>query len=188
MCPSNFIPIWSSLDKNTCLRTLLALKNVSTDCVFHQVSRQLRTKVIEQYVFITRPTNQTARLTCSGKPKTTNRRTMRVRTTCTLEDPSFTVLGSTSHRINIFRGQKQIEEINIEHYNKTKWTVIRPLAKSNLDEILSTPLVKLIVPTSALVAIVVCIGMSICIYRLYHSHLSGQSSITVAQPPLHIAA
>ena len=71
-----------------------------------------------------------------------------------MEDPSFTVLGSTSNRIDIFRGQKQIEEINMEIYNKTKWTVILPLAKTNLDETLSIPLVKLIVPTSALVEIV----------------------------------
>ena len=92
ICPSNILPLFNSLDKNTCLMELLAQNSMPTECMFRQEKSPTKIEILPPKVFLTRNSDRPGLLTCPDGTRMVINRTIAFREECSFEDPNIKIL------------------------------------------------------------------------------------------------
>ena len=165
ICPSNLLPLYSSLEQNTCLTTLLLRDSFPSGCHAMIMKSQTKVKIVEDMVFVTRPEASKARLSCPDGSRIITARTFAFKEDCTLEDKNLLIVGRSQVKYSVtHEGGYNFEIYQPRHLNHSTWKVIRPLEKKTEAFLLHSTAFYVAVPST--ITIIALAILCILIYFL----------------------
>ena len=169
ICPSNLLPLKSSLTYESCLKNLyFAPLTMDSLCTYVEVElTDISVLLEDQKVFVTRTHNSPARIECGEERTVTRDRTFSVELNCQVSDSNMIILGTNSYSMKIdTEKETYIHRYIGSSFNHTNRTVILRLVKENeTTHFISQDTLKVVIPSVSITGSAMFIFITIlCVY------------------------
>ena len=159
LCPSNILPLFNSIEEDSCLlHLLLSPVILSPECKYIAIEPKfIETKVVKNYLFVLKPTDDMCRIECGTQSKMTRARTFTVAATCSIWGKSFRVVGRSEHSIK----WKKIDHNIMNRYVASNFVSTNATKITRLEEeddyfgIISQDTMRIVVPMTGIVTLIV---------------------------------
>ena len=180
LCKSNILPLYNSIEKDSCLLHLLfSPATLSTECKYTVLKvDNIQTVVIQNVLFVYKNNRDNVRIECENVSDIINLQSFSLQSSCSLFGADYRIVGRKGVAITVNRSQRAwVRKYVPSRFNITKDQIYLEMLQDDAStDILSQDTIKIIVPTTGIVCILVfiCVGIMFCYGMFYKKKIMGK--------------